>query len=387
MTRRPATRRVAVNLTWIAPGRVGGSEQYLARQLAGLSHVLDLEINPEIDLEILATASFLAAHPELATRFATRSTPVDRDNRAVRIALEHSWLVAATRDADVVHHGGGTTPLLGGRPIVLTIHDLQYLSHPEYFSAGRRRYLDAMMPRSVRRATVVTTPSDYVRRTVIDELHVDPERVVVVPHGIPDVDRPDVATVDATRARFGLADRPYVVYPAITHPHKRHDILVRMLDRLDADTALVLLGGAGRADDQLRSVIDAEGVASRVVRPGRVTDDVRDALVAGADALAFPSEYEGFGAPLIEAMALGVPVVASDAPAVSEVVGDAAIIVDRAGPADEPEAWAAAVGRARAERHRLIDAGRERRRAFTVEAAGRALAEAYRLAGEIGSGS
>jgi glycosyltransferase involved in cell wall biosynthesis len=384
MTRGGTGLRVAVNLTWIAPGRVGGSEQYLARQLVGLSEVTsDVGARPtdELDVEILATASFLAAHPELATRFATRATPVDRDNRAVRIALEHSWLAAATRDAHVVHHGGGTTPMVGRRPIVLTIHDLQYLSHPDYFSAGRRRYLDVMMPRSVGRAAVVTTPSEYVRRTVIEQLHADPARVMVVPHGVPEIDPPDAAAVALARERAGLGDRRYVVYPAITHPHKRHDIAVRMLRRLDAETALVLLGGAGRAEESLRSVIADEGAASRVVRPGRVTDEVRDALVAGADALVFPSEYEGFGAPLVEAMALGVPVVASDAPAVREVVGDAAVIVERS---DEPTAWASGIERARTDRTRLVVAGRRRRQAYTVETSGRALADAYRRATEIG---
>lgn len=369
---------VAVNLTWIAPGRVGGSEQYLARQMLGLDAV-----GADVDVRILCTPSFERVHTALDERFELVTTPIDRDNRGVRIALEHTWLAARTRGADLVHHGGGTTPMVGRRPIVLTIHDLQYRRFPEYFSDARRRYLDAMMPRSVDRASVVTTPTEYVRRRVVEVFGADPERVVVVPHGVPPVPPQDADDVARVRDRFGLGDRPIVVYPAITHPHKRHDVLVRMLDHLDDGTTVVLTGGAGPAEESLQALIVASGHAERVVRPGRVSADDLDALIAGADALAFPSEYEGFGAPLVEAMALGTPVVASDADAVREVVGDAGVIVD--GGADDPEAWAAAVGEARRRRSELAHLGRLRREAFTLDTSGTALDSAYRLAVEVGS--
>lgn len=372
------TTRVAVNLTWIAPGRVGGSEQYLARQMLGLEAV-----GADIDVEILCTPSFAQVHTALAERFDLVTTPIDRDNRAVRIGLEHSWLAARTRRADVVHHGGGTAPMIGRRPVVLTIHDLQYRRFPEYFSSARRRYLDAMMPRSVARAAVVTTPTEYVRRRVVEVLDADPERVVVVPHGVPPVPAQHDEDVERVRAAFDLGDRPFVVYPAITHPHKRHDVLVRMLDHLDDDTIVVLTGGAGPAEATLQSLIAASRHADRVVRPGRVSADDLDALIAGADALAFPSEYEGFGAPLVEAMALGTPVVASDADAVREVVGDAGVIVD--GTSDDPEAWSAAIGVARARRVELERLGHERRDAFTLETSGVGLVAAYRLAVEVGT--
>ena len=371
------TTRVAVNLTWIAPGRVGGSEQYLARQLLGLG-----EVSADVDVEILCTPSFERVHTPLAERFDLVTTPIDRDNRAVRIALEHSWLAARTRHADLVHHGGGTTPMIGRRPIVLTIHDLQYRRFPEYFSHARRRYLDAVMPRSVARAAVVTTPTEYVRRRVVEVFGADPDRVAVVPHGVPPVPEQGADDVARVRAQFGLDDRPIVVYPAITHPHKRHDVLVRMLDHLDDDTAIVLTGGSGPAEGALRALIAASPYAERVVRPGRVSADDLDALIAGADALAFPSEYEGFGAPLVEAMALGTPVVASDADAVREVVGDAGVIID--GDAGDPEAWAAAIGVARSRRAELARLGHRRRDAFTLRTSGSALETAYRLAVEVG---
>jgi glycosyltransferase involved in cell wall biosynthesis len=358
---------VAVNLLWIAPGRVGGSEQYLQRQLLGLT-------DPTIAASLYCTPAFAAAHPELAERHRLDVAPGGQDVRAGRIAAEHTWLARRTRSADVVHHGGGTAPLVGRRPIVLTVHDLQYRTFPQYFGRVRRGYLEQMVPRSIRRAAVVTVPTAYVRATVVEAFGVDPERVLVVPHGMPALDVPSPAAVASARARYGIGEAPYVVYPAITHPHKGHRVLIDMLDHLDVE--LVLPGGEGAAEPELRAAIAAS--SARVHRLGRVDDADRDALLAGAEALVFPSEYEGFGAPLVEAMALGTPVVCSDAPAVVEVVGHAAVVVaERSGAA-----WAHAVETACARRAELVAAGHARRADFTIEVSGAALAVAYRVAAD-----
>ncbi len=362
---------VAVNLMWMSPGRVGGSEQYLTRQLTGLD-------TTGLQLTLHADPTFAGAHPGLAARFDIDAVPGIASGRAARIVAEHTWLAARTRHADVVHHGGGTAPLVGNRRIVLTIHDLQYLVHPQYFGAVRRRYLDVLMPRSARRAAVVAVPSEAVRAHVIEAFGIDAERVVVVPHGVPEMTTPSDDDLRAVRARHGLGDRPYVLYPAITHPHKRHALVIDMLDHLDPTdhTVLVLIGGPGDAEVSVRDAIETSPNRSRVVRPGRVSDADRDALVAGADALVFPSEFEGFGAPLIEAMALRTPVVCSDASAVTEVVGDAAVVVRE--PAGE--AWAEALATARCRHDELVELGRRRRTAFTIERSGQAIADAYRQA-------
>lgn len=363
--------KVAVNLTWLAPGRVGGSEEYLTRQLSGLE-ATDLEI------DLYCDSNFGEHHPDLTQRFTAREMqlPFASSNRLSRIVLEHTWLPACTRSHDVVHHGGGTIPLVSNRPILLTIHDLQYRRFPEYFSRVRLQYLRSMMPRSARTAAVIAVPSEFVRADVIEAFEVPEDRVVVVPHGVPDGQRPKGNEVRTTLDRHNIADRPYVIYPAITHPHKGHTVLVDMLEELDDDTSLVLIGGQGHAEGALTDAIAASVHSDRVVRLGRVSADERDALLAGATAMVFPSEFEGFGAPIVEAMALGTPVVCSASDAVVEVVGDAGVVVEERTGA----AWAAGVAMAQRERAQLVDRGHQRRAQFTVSESGRALEDAYRMA-------
>ncbi|HUF99948.1 MAG TPA: glycosyltransferase family 1 protein [Ilumatobacter sp.] len=374
---------IDVNLTWLAPGRVGGSEEYLVRQLTGL---FAAGVANDLEIRMFCQPTFPASHPELCGRVEVMTTPYRRDSRPLRIVAENSWLAAHTRGAHVVHHGGGTAPMIGPRSTLLTVHDLQYLEFPHYFSRARRSYLERLMPGSVRRARLIGVPSEFVRGTVIDAFDVAPDRVMVIPHGVPMVERPDDEAIVKARDRYGVGS-DYVAIPAITHPHKGHRVLVDMLAATAAkdhplrNLALVVIGGEGAAEAAFRQAVVAAGMTNRVVRTGRVPAADRDALVAGAVAVVFPSEYEGFGAPLVEAMDLGVPVVGSNHPAVTEVCGDAAVIVaERTG-----EAWARAIDEAVARSAELVAAGHLRRAAFTLARSGTALAAAYRsVAAESG---
>lgn len=363
---------VAVNLLWCIPGDVGGSEQYLVRQLVGLG-LQRSEFAPTL----YCLPAFVEAHPELGELYPMVAAGISGEQRPRRILAEHTWLRRRTGTAQLVHHGGGTAPVGGHRPVVLTIHDLQYLTHPEYLSASKLRYLSWSIPRSVKRATVVAVPTDYVRRTVIDAYGTTPDRVVVVPHGVEPALGNDAPSESELRRDYGLGDGRVLVFPAITHPHKGHlfllDVMARYWD--DPDLRLVLLGGAGTADDEVTATIERLALGRRVVRPGRVADAHRDGLIALADALVFPSEYEGFGAPVVEAMALGTPVICSDQPALAEVMGDTGIVLPR-----EPEAWADALDVLTRRGVELRTAGRRRAASFTAERSGAGLAVAYRTA-------
>jgi alpha-1,3-rhamnosyl/mannosyltransferase len=369
---------VGVNLLWCRPGLVGGSEEYLARSLLGLAATA-----PDIVARLVVAPGYREAHPELAARFDLVVGPAaTRRRRSARILAETRSLPALLGDVAVAHHAGGTMPVGGGRSrspaTVLTIHDLQYLRFPAYFSRPRRTYLRLRVPSSARAAGVIAVPSEYVRSTVIDRFGIDPPRVLVVPHGVdPPGSSSSLADPTELRTRYGLGSRRVLVYPAITHPHKGHRFLIDVFATrwADPDLVLVLLGGPGAADREVTRAIAARGCGGRVVRPGRVPAADRDGLIALAEALVFPSEYEGFGAPVLEAMALGTPVVASDQAAIPEVVADAAVIRPL-----ELDAWSGALDAVAADRDGLVERGRRRAAQFTTAGSGRALASCYRLA-------
>lgn len=360
---------LAVNLLWCRPGAVGGSEEYLTRQLVGL-------VEHGLFARVFAPKGFAAAHPEVATGHEIVESRHDSSSRSRRIATESTWLYRRTRDAALVHHGGGTLPIRRRQPTVLTIHDLQYQRFPEYFSRGRRAYLRSTMPRSARGATLVTVPTQYVKKTVVDSFGIDPTRIVVVPHGVDDRLNRACTPEDELRARFALGDGPIVVYPAVTHPHKGHRFLIDVADRhwSHLGVRLVLTGGAGAADVAVKQQVSDPRVARSVTHVGRVSDADRNGLIRMAHALAFPSEYEGFGAPVIEAMQLGTPVVASDQACLPEVVGEAGLVL-----ALQEDLWAGLPDLVRARRTELVQRGIEHVQQYSIAASGAALAAAYRM--------
>jgi len=358
----------AVNLLWCVPGDVGGSEQYLIRQLIGLAEA-------GTRARVFAPRGFAAAHPAIADVHELVTASHDCRSRGRRTVTESTWLRRRTRGSSLVHHGGGTVPWRSRRPIVLTIHDLQYLEYPGYFAPRKLAYLRAIMPRSARRADVIAVPTEFVARTVIDAFGVDRERVRVVPHGV-EADLSVRCTAEGElRARLGLGEAPVFVMPAATFPHKGHGFLLDVVERSWAalGVRVVLIGGAGLADADVRRRLTDPRLAASVVHAGRVSDADRNGLVRMARAVLLPSEYEGFGAPVIEAMALGTPVVTSDRACLPEVVADAGLVLPL-----EPDSWAAVPDLVEARRDDLVRRGSARVVAFGVAASGRALADVYR---------
>lgn len=360
---------VGINMLWCVPGQVGGSEEYFVRQLLGLH-----EIKAPFDVTVFAPRGFSVAHPDVAQKVRVVEVGNNCSNRELRVALENTWLASKTQNFDLVHHGGGTLPSRGNRSTLLTIHDVQYLSYPQYFSAMKLRYLRNRVPSSVRRATCVATPTNYVR----DSLHAAfgnvESRSFVVRHGVEQNIGVNATEEGELRLRFGLGNARILIFPAMTHPHKNHEFVLRLLAGpwRDQNLKVVMAGGSGLADTQINHTINKLGLEDRAIRIGRVGANDRDGLIRLAEALVFPSLYEGFGAPVLEAMALGTPVIASNCASLPEVVGDAGLVL----PLEE-SAWTDAVNEVGRKRAELIAKGRARAAQFTSTKSAEDLCIAY----------
>ncbi len=366
------TQKVAMNLLWCVPG-VGGSEQYLVRQLLGLAMV-----QHEFSVSVFAPSGFASAHENLAKHFDIIEASSDCVSRPQRVWLEHTWLANHTKDFDLVHHGGGTIPRRGTQPTILTLHDVQWTQYPEYVRPVKRAYLRVSVPSSLRRSTRITVPSHFVAGTLEKCFAVDRGKISVVPHGLEFNITTDITDERTLRERYGIRSRRMVFFPAITHPHKNHLFLLDLMasgvgDFADPDLVLVCAGAQGNAEDDVARAIADRGLTSRVLRLGHVNGADRNGLMQMAEALVFPSEYEGFGAPVIEAMALGTPVICSDQTSLPEVVGDAGVVIPLT-----HDAWGKALHVVKMRRSEFVRAGYERAQMFTVATSAEALLRAYR---------
>lgn len=370
--------RIGINLLWLLPDAAGGAEEYAIRLLRALEEVA----GETLDITLMCNRRFPAAYAELARRSRISVAPIDGGSRAGRIAAESTWLPreAAKSRLHLVHHLNNVVPWVRNRPSVLTIHDLRPLVLPETLGRAHGAYLRARLRPSVRHASVITTPSAFVRETVIDLLGADPDRVRVVSAPLFVADA--VKSGPSAESAGASADGRHFLYPAITDPHKNHRTLLEAFAKVVAvrdDTHLVLTGATGPAEGAVTRAIEELGLTGNVRRPGRVPPEELDALFREAVALVYPSTYEGFGLPLAEAMAMGCPVIASNRTALPEVVGDAGILLDP----DDVDGWAEAMLRLLADeslRRGLTAAGEERARSLTPEEAARRQVEVYRLA-------
>jgi glycosyltransferase involved in cell wall biosynthesis len=272
----------------------------------------------------------LLAHP----RYRRRLTRLPMDNPYARIAWEQTVLpVEAVRAwADLLHALAFVSPMAWQGPTVVTVYDLSFLRFPHLFNRGNRAYLGTFTPPSLRRADRVITISESTRRDVIELCGVAPERVTTILLAADERFRP--APPDETvafRERKGLPDR-FVLYLGTLEPRKNVEVLVRayaaLRQRGSVEHALVLAGARGWQFEPIFRLVQELDLEEHVRFPGFVPFEEQALWYSSAAVFAFPSLYEGFGLPLLEAMTCGTPVVASDTSSLPEVVGDAGLLVD-----------------------------------------------------------
>jgi len=263
-------------------------------------------------------------------------------------------------------------PTRPGTRTLLTVHDLSFLRYPDHFVPKLVRYLERVVPASVARADRVLADSEATRADLIRLLGTPPEKVEVLYSGVDPRFRPEPESGERERlrARYGL-DRPYVLSVGTLQPRKNFVRLIRAFARLpDTGRVLVIAGGRGWLYESVLE--EAARHPDRVRVLGFVEDADLPALYRGADLFVFPSFYEGFGLPVLEAMACGVPVVCSGVSSLPEVAGDAALLVN---PEDE-DGLMGAMRRALEDeglRREMTARGRARAAEFTWERAARQL--------------
>jgi alpha-1,3-rhamnosyl/mannosyltransferase len=278
----------------------------------------------------------------------------------------------------VVHGTNFIVPPARRAARVVTVHDLTTVRFPEMCDDYTRTF-PPLVRRAIRQGAWVHTPSAFVRDEVVELLGAAPERVRAVHHGVPPVECSGASSVEDAGSG-ALPDGPYVLALGTVEPRKDVATLVRAFDQVAGrhrDLSLVVAGRAGWGMERFEAAVAASPWRERVVRLGYVSQAHRSRLLRGATLFAFPSVYEGFGFPPLEAMVAGVPVVTTTAGSLPEVVGDGAELVE---PGDA-DALASAIDRllvddgARAD---LVARGRQRIRAFSWKECAAGLAALYR---------
>lgn len=296
----------------------------------------------------------------------------------LRLPLPVQWF---TGRLDLFHSPDFVLPpVRGDVPTLLTVHDLSFVHYPQTFTPPLVNYLNRIVPWSVKRATHILADSQATSADLQAIWNVSPDKITVLHSGVGRRFRPvtDSAMLADVRRRYKLGDAPYLLSVSTLQPRKNYDMLIRAF-RPVADRhphRLIIAGGKGWLYEDMLAEVQRQDLEGRVHFAGFVDDADLPVLYSGADLFVFPSLYEGFGLPLLEAMACGVPVLTSTASSLPEVAGHAA---EQLSPHDQ-EAWSSAMLRLLADeqqREQLVAAGFARVEQFTWERAARRLRRLY----------
>lgn len=319
-----------------------------------------------------------------AQRVRVLRTRAPTSRTGVRVLWEHvmaPWHIGAAR-LDIVHSMLNVVPLAAPTRHVVTVHDLSFMRTPGAHPSHRRWYLTAATWLSARRARVILADSHATKRDVVQLLGADPDRVHVVYPGSETAFRPRTEVEVEAFRRDNNLDRPFVLFVGTLEPRKNVDILVRAFTiaaRNGFAGDLVLAGGSGWATQGIDAALAESPVRDRIRRVGYVKQEDLPYWYCAADLAVYPSSYEGFGIPVLEAMASGTPVITSNRSSLPEVAGDAAMTVD---PRDVSQLATAmtAVLESPEKRAAMRDRGLGQAQRFDWTVAAERCLNAYRLA-------
>lgn len=332
--------------------------------------------------ELTRSLRATAAGDDTITEFGLKLGPIGR-RASTRILWEQSLLAAdiLRHRLDVFHGPVNALPVALRVPGVVTVHDLAFLRYPQHLPAARRAWLIGAIRHSARSAERVITISEHTARDLVDWLALDPGKIRVIPLAVsPAIRRLSGSELQVFRMRYGI-ERPYILAVGTLEPRKNLPMLMRAFaairDRVPH--RLVLVGPEGWLTGELHDTIRELGLGDRLVLTGFVSDAELGGWYSASDLVAFPSWYEGFGLPLLEAMSCGAPVLASSTSSLPEVGGDAAVY---AAP-DDQEAWTSMLLELLGDesaRERMSRAGLQRSRAYSWDRSARETWDVYREA-------
>jgi glycosyltransferase involved in cell wall biosynthesis len=321
--------------------------------------------------------------------------PLDGISLPTNLGWALTGLPVAARRAgvDVIHAPAYTGPLVSSIPVVLTIHDVSYERHPEWYPYRRDRFRRAFYRRSARAAAHILTDSEFSAGEIVAAYGIDRARITVAPLGVtssfapaPSADRPSpprpLASASAASGSFGAASpaNPFLLHVGDLHERRNlRTVLYAVigLRRRQIAVSLVTAGVDRGVGAELTAVARAAGHPEAIDQRGAVSEAELLDLYRTATALVYPSRYEGFGFPVLEAMATGTPVMASRAGSIPEVLGDAGILLDP----DDAMGWAEAIAGVLADaerRARMRELGVARAATFTWERTARLTRDVYR---------
>jgi glycosyltransferase involved in cell wall biosynthesis len=369
---------VGLNLVYLVPGETGGMETYARQLIPAL-----LEERPDLRLTAFVNREAAAGGGPWGELIPAVTVPASAKQRWQWVVREQQSLprLAARAGVDLLHSLGNTAPGWGRFRRVVTVHDLIHRIHPEAHFGHAALAMKWLAWLAVRRSDRVIVPSQATRDDLVRLLGTPAGKIDVTPEGVAEPPPMPAGTEAACRAKFDLGNGPVVLAASAMRPHKN---LPRLLEALalvppERRPLLVVPGYETPQRRELQAQAGELGISSRIRFPGWVADEDLEALYATAAAFVFPSLYEGFGLPVLEAMARGVPVACSDRASLAEVAGDAARLFDPERPQEIAAAIEALLGDER-EAERLRRAGRERAAKFTWAACARATIASYERA-------